>query len=1429
MITKKDPGNYINIKLENFHFFHRATSSSEEDMKYIHRDEPEHRLKNWLCNPNRHGTYLVSGYRGVGKSSLVGSVIRQLKQEKKREYIDVCVNIGQENVNELNILQITAKNLRNELIDTVSVSRRGFKFYHLMYLCDTHGYHIILMCIVSIVLLFMQQRFGLPGQTILSGDAVVRMTQGGAPSLQGLMLEWITYVLVGFSVLCCLFFVIQKGLRQCVDTFRAIDLLEKLCTRFNSKTTYRHSAKSGFDQFQFGSVAMEREIQAANIQEIEYELTQILSLYKSRKVIIVLDELDKTEASTAKDIEKEIAPDYEKVSIRPEQHTTSRSRRIQVLNVIANMKFFLSTADAYFIFIAGRELYEASMADLSDRDFSISNIFNGIINVDSFFSHPHIHDSIAYTEEFVCRQIIPRQYVASKLQAQTVTLRDYREYRECIEPRCDGKRLDKEIVFLYHFISYLAFISNGSPKKITTFFEKYIRTSEYLRKDGRIEESRLSGDKEFWLSFGYNNQMMINFVHYITYPVLQNIMSRSSALGDKLQVSDSFLLIHIFKLHQGGFSWRNLEHTPEVLEINRSPEIRDYIGTLIKYLNHTSLTTISCGLYQYKFPLRFAEEISYFSKLSDEFSALFNFSLDELQSVKELYFRTIGSSGREAAQPRPDTYTEASIRHSLGDIYMQEENYSAAIRQFEKCIEIAAPMLINNPGSYEQFQNYLLFYNRTMLKLGLAHEKRHTDNSAYAIYNDLIDNLITIKLRNPRICNMFRDNRTMHLGILARLYVIEKLDTTGLQAYHIEEALQAFEILFNRRRGAFAPNPTPNRVVTADFYRKLGDILYYKNSRNLPGEYAPMNLYFRSICILLDIPYESKYDPESIRRVVGRVIRIVCDTDEEYSGEKVERDNHIYNLAILFESLGHIYLQRPNRLHKSDIDRLAKEFESVRSWVVDDFRTAQWPQFGIHCAILCYWAASKLYGASCERDLAGRCYKQLLWVLSHYVRQVSVPVADDDHSVSCSLVESIGRMASFLTRRFVMSQYRQYEHINFAEVTQIGRMLKTDDPSLLAIHLSLYPGIDEMQSLYYSFLRNSHESYGSNKAADRKADRKADSKADSKADRRVADRVSVIEQKLMAFMNKELVREEISNSTLNAIILRHKTAANLYLYFLQTLLGISDWKLDRIPVSAVREFLDGKNRRNIPRWIRGSMAPKIGEAPAKDYGFSLVREILAGGIKNAYYIIQMIGPMNNSTLFNHTFYGYLYMELAFFQIILEQLCHYCGYSPFGSRAETFLLDGEGNATAYPNPNNPHYAQMEEWFSLEYMQRFYRYSNVNYFVENAIHSFTKARQCSSQGHSYQELIRSMHFLDDDLNNDTIQFHLSLERAASAEALNIEQLLKGRFYFNRSPYYLIETYLPGVDSETVSLRITQTVNSGSDSAGRRNYSAAEGQGE
>ena len=106
-----------------------------------------------------------------------------------------------------------------------------------------------------------------------------------------------------------------------------------------------------------------------------------------------------------------------------------------------------------------------------------------------------------------------------------------------------------------------------------------------------------------------------------------------SNYGDRFLVSLSFIIDHIYKHHNRSFSWRNIEQIPDLLKTSKAPELRDSMMSIMEYLTQTHISPILIGLNEYKFHKSIAEEISVMSKMSDEASAIFNFTLDESLSV----------------------------------------------------------------------------------------------------------------------------------------------------------------------------------------------------------------------------------------------------------------------------------------------------------------------------------------------------------------------------------------------------------------------------------------------------------------------------------------------------------------------------------------------------------------------------------------------------------------------------------------------------------------------------------------------------------------------------------------------------------------------------------------------------------------------------
>ena len=76
----------VNIPIPEFKFFHKASSEEQVDPKFIGREEISDKLYSWLKDDPSGGSYLVTGFRGMGKSSFVGRVLNELAQRTKGRY-----------------------------------------------------------------------------------------------------------------------------------------------------------------------------------------------------------------------------------------------------------------------------------------------------------------------------------------------------------------------------------------------------------------------------------------------------------------------------------------------------------------------------------------------------------------------------------------------------------------------------------------------------------------------------------------------------------------------------------------------------------------------------------------------------------------------------------------------------------------------------------------------------------------------------------------------------------------------------------------------------------------------------------------------------------------------------------------------------------------------------------------------------------------------------------------------------------------------------------------------------------------------------------------------------------------------------------------------------------------------------------------------
>lgn len=1032
---------YLKIFVPDFAFKHDDNNVGKD--KFVGREIQLRKLYTWLTSDSKSGSYLVTGYRGMGKSLLVKRVIDMITREPKaykevlfqvamvltiaacfvgtecavkwpavvmmvaavaivvvlevskqwnyalyewrirrfplhyifskdmiakvwlkmldrrrRKYntIAVTVNLGQEVLHERDVLSLIAQNVREKY----------FKFVHNRQNRPITSYVTIGgICILSFILtkyVFYDALHGL-GHYL---RCFINPYDNWFSSILASLLRWVSDLMSGdefanylsrLTVYLFIYYLIVKILKAIRKhayfvslPFNSLSRLDVLCDRISATVNVEEGShpqySSSFFNFSFGKEGKSKTVSKATVRELEQELLGIINDINGEdcprdyraQFILVFDELDKiTKAAQKRDqaqvTDDESIPEFDTSMKGFTDDMAYEERKQNVLRLLANMKLFIASVKAKCVFISGHELFDASLADLSDREFAISSIFNGVLNVSSFLSPEREQSDVSsMTEVYLATMLLPDDYLQRKVKENVIdngvlkdelpSLRWYNEYlmeqhvlnhpitlsKEKVKERVEEIR--HVIEFLRCFSVYLSHVSNGSPKKIATYFEKYVKVNyDAIHQFDWCDEivvgkpTEKNVRKQCVLYFSPEDQKLINFIHYIASPVMNAITNEVSHYGDKLLVSSSFMLDQIYKYHGKGFSWRNLEQMPELLNLNKNPELRDSMSSIMEFLLQTHISLISSGVFQYKFHKQIAEEISNLSKTSEEAAAIFNFTLNESETVKRYNTRLLWhyvNLAKNLEDGQRYNIVLERIHENLGDIYFSEEDYYRAIHEYRSALQCMSAEKIA-PA-------ILLPYLKCNLKVGMSYEYRRTFENAYMVYSQIINQLIhlqwfeeselgldyTMRLTNdwrtkqavlvdrdatqwlfgyypneayrrqfqsglkenldgqnfqpqysldsdktisglaanytPEKSDIFlkltafEDVKYIYQAIIAKLFVIEKMEVSGITQSSIDAAEAEFITLYS------ATNYKEKFMVAVDFFSKVAGILYYKNN-----------------------------------------------------------------------------------------------------------------------------------------------------------------------------------------------------------------------------------------------------------------------------------------------------------------------------------------------------------------------------------------------------------------------------------------------------------------------------------------------------------------------------------------------------------------------------------------------------------------------
>jgi len=690
-------------------------------------------------------------------------------------------------------------------------------------------------------------------------------------------LFWTYFALIWYGV----GLVVSHPVFGIVTHGQIISRIRKLNDLVDAQVTEQRTAHAGNNHW-LAMLVQQRRTKTyprADEREIEKQLIDILAdirriprIIRRPEFVFVFDELDKIEPNqgiglTAKEEEQILAGEAASAA------AAQRSRQQNVLRLLSNLKHFLTTAKAKFIFVAGRELFDAALADVSDRNFFIGSIFNDVIYVDSFLKDRAIdpqadtrrHGITQMTEHYVCAALLPSSYALSECSLET-----YEKYLEdTYKYEAASPELTKVIATLRDFVTYLTYRTNGAPKKLAAIFERYVIRAKREVLDGELCPVLCVGrqSKALYLRFDWYDQYAFGVGTHLVTPFFVSLDNVLREFGDKLLVSSSFLIDHLYKFHSVGFSWRHIELTPEILDINKAPHVRELIASLIHHLDvHGHIRLIDNGLYNFRFRRKISDEITVLSKLNERESAAFNFTLDESLTTKQHYKRQLRELEAVykpyfSAAVAPEFIRSISFVHMiLGDLHFYDEEYDNAIVEYMEAIQLFK----GDAAANLPIELFVLLVRNT-LKLGLSFEKRRTYDSAFMTYGKLASRVAKFReiqqaevapaasaedvtapalglagiqewIRTPELNTrkeylLFRSTvvetlRLLYQPFVAKFQILEKLRPEGIGPDDIDQIQNEFRFVVER----LAEGRQQMTMAGADFRQRVGHVLFYKNA-----------------------------------------------------------------------------------------------------------------------------------------------------------------------------------------------------------------------------------------------------------------------------------------------------------------------------------------------------------------------------------------------------------------------------------------------------------------------------------------------------------------------------------------------------------------------------------------------------------------------
>ncbi len=636
------------IKLKNYRF---KKDKEEKGEFFVGRDKEKRKLKNILessWSSNSGGAYLVTGYRGVGKTEFVKEVLdayentvegneanKANETKKAKKVLQVHVNLGNE------------KRLDSTLVlnDIVSLMLEEFKW-------KNNGELFFFSIMVPILVLFFLVLSPVLGQKL---SAFIPLSNVFSESEAGNLFRWVYLLSVILTFAWCLVSFLKYYLGPTLKIYRRLSRLLINMTHSSEKSQGAH--------FKGVSFKNKYHRQMLNNNEIELELKKTLKIAKESgwHIIFIFDELDKLTSRGGDVFEPGEAQGI----------TERRSKKRQLDSLLGELKNLISTTQATYIFISGKDMYDAYLSELGSPNSLYESLFNDHIYIPSLLTDHS--DGNLYLLDSMIEHVVIYQILSSK-NIEKIGKENSPLYLSLHNLNVIGLKDNKEATFFYiqAFVHFLTIHSWGNCKRIITLFDSFVEIDK--------------NDRDYYLVFNTKDiqrLMLSSHLYILFHHHLARIFINAD---DKLVVSSLAVFHYIMKFHDMGFSRSHINRMYQTVNVHSSPELTKVVEIIINKVLNNHIRRVRNSYYRYRFSSLYEQEIHYITTISEKESAAFNFSLDAMGSIKRTYKKML-----DVELAKDDFFSKIAVANLyviLGNFNFWEQSFDEASTQYQSAISI---------------------------------------------------------------------------------------------------------------------------------------------------------------------------------------------------------------------------------------------------------------------------------------------------------------------------------------------------------------------------------------------------------------------------------------------------------------------------------------------------------------------------------------------------------------------------------------------------------------------------------------------------------------------------------------------------------------------------------------------------------------------